>query len=144
MIQSQKQFTIHGCNGLLSEKHISRCYFDKNTRIIAMELHGFCDASERAYAAVVYLRMVDTTGNVQVTLITSKTKVAPIKRMTIPRLELCGAYLLARLLFHVKKVFNIPLNQVYAWTDSTIVLSWLIGDPRRFKTFVGNRISCII
>ena len=75
-----------------------------------MALHGFCDASERAYAAVVYLRMVDTTGNVQVTLITSKTKVAPIKRMTIPRLELCGAYLLARLLFHVKKVFNIPLN----------------------------------
>ena len=57
-----------------------------------------------------YLRVVDTTGNVQVILITSKTKVAPIKRMTIPRLELCGAYLLARLLL---RKFSIYLSTKY-------------------------------
>ena len=54
-----------------------------------MELHGFCDASEQAYAAVIYLRMMGLDGKIQVSLVTSKTKVAPIKRLTIPHLELC-------------------------------------------------------
>ena len=129
---------------LLSTKHIPRCYYSKTSRINAVELHGFCDASEKAYAAVVYLRMTDSDDRVQVTLVLSKTKVAPIKKLTIPRLELCGAYLLADLLHHVKQVFDLPLNQVYAWTDSTIVLSWLTGDPRRFKTFVNNRVAHIV
>lgn len=59
--------------------------------LLSMQLHGtgFCDASENAYAGVVYLR----TGDVEVSLVSSKTQVAPIKRLTIPRLELCGAYL---------------------------------------------------
>ena len=129
---------------LLSTKHIPRCYYSKTSHISAIQLHGFCDASESAYAAVVYLRLPDCDGSVQVTLVTSKTKVAPIKKLTIPRLELCGAYLLADLLYHVKQVFDLSLNQVYAWTDSTIVLDWLVGDPRRFKTFVNNRVSHIV
>ena len=129
---------------LLSEKSIPRCYFDKSTQIISFELHGFSDASEHAYAAVVYLRMTDRLGNVQVCMVTSKTKVAPIKRLTIPRLELCGAQLLAHLLNHAHQVLEIPLSHTCAWTDNTIVLNWLDGSPRRFKTFVGNRISTIM
>ena len=129
---------------LLSTKYIPRCYFSKEAHIISMELHGFCDASEQAYAAVIYLRMMDLDGGIQVSLVTSKTKVAPIKRLTIPRLELCGAYLLAQLLYHVQQVFNLSLDQIYAWTDSTIVLSWLIGNPRRFNTYVANRVSYIV
>ena len=62
---------------LLSTKHIPRCYFDKKTQLVALELHGFSDASENAYAAAVYLRMTDTFGRKQVSLISSKTKVAP-------------------------------------------------------------------
>ena len=125
---------------LLSNKHLPRCYFPLTVNIVAVELHGFCDASERAYAGVVYIRMIDSTGGIHLSIVASKTKVAPIKRLTIPRLELCGAYLLAQLLHHVQHVFNC----LYAWTDSTIVLSWLVGNPRRFKTFVGNRISYIV
>ena len=129
---------------LLVDKPIPRCYFPKIVQITSFQLQGFCDASELAYAVVVYLRMVDSDENVYMSLATSKTKVAPIKRLTIPRLELCGAHLLIRLLFHVREALRIPIQNVYAWTDSTIVLSWLEGNPRRFKTYIGNRVSSII
>ena len=128
----------------LSDRHIPRCYFPKGTQLETLQLHGFCDASEQAYASVIYLRVVGSDGKVHVTLVTSKTKVAPIKRLTIPRLELCGALLLAQLLHHVKELFHVPLSSVYAWSDSTIVLSWLIGNPRRFKAYVSNRVSQIM
>jgi len=59
-------------------------------------------------------------------------------------LELCGAQLLTKLLCHIKRILNVPVTSVFAWTDSTIVLSWLTGNPRRFKTYVGNRISFIV
>ena len=129
---------------MLTMKYIPRCYYDKRTSVASMELHGFSDASEQAYAAVVYLRIECTNGSTQVALVSSKTKVAPIKRLTIPRLELCGAQLLAQLLHHVRLVLDIPLNRSYAWTDSTIVLRWLVGSPKRFKTYVGNRVSNIV
>ena len=112
--------------------------------IAALQVHRFGDASESAYASVVYLRMVDTNDQVHVALVISKTKVAPIKRLTIPRLELCGAALLADLLYHAKELFDIPPGDVFAWTDSMVVLGWLRGSPRRFKPFVGNRVSTIM
>ena len=93
---------------------------------------------------VIYFRLTDSDGNVYISLVIAKTKVAPIKRLTIPRLELCGAHLLAQLLNHVKEVFHLSLRDIYAWTDSTIVLNWLTGNPRRFKTYVGNRVSSIL
>ena len=121
-------------------KHIPQWYFSKRTTIISTELHGFYDASERAYAAGVYLRMTDTDSNMQVTLVTSKTKVAPVKKLTIPCLWLCGAHLLAQLLYHIREVFELPIAQVFAWTDSTIVLSWLVGNPRQFKTYIASSV----
>ena len=130
--------------GLLSTKCIPRCYFPKDCRVMSIELHRFCDASESAYAAVVYARMTDSQGKIHMSIVMSKTKVAPIKRLTIPRLELCGAHMLAKLLNHVSSLFHVSLDKIYAWTDSTIVLSWLVGNPRRFKTYVGNRICDIV
>ena len=144
MTQSQK---LSGSNGVeldLPIKLIPRRYFDQSTQVAALQLHGFSDASQNFYAAVVYLRIIDTFGKTQVSLVSSKTKVAPIKKLTIPWLELCGAYLLTQLLFRIKNVFNMPLNSVYTWTDSTIVLNWLIGNPRRFKIYVGNQVSSIV
>jgi hypothetical protein len=112
---------------------------------VSTQLHGFCDASEDAYAGVIYLQSTDSDGNVHISLVITKTKVAPIKRLTtIPRFELCGANLLDQLLNHAKEVFHLPLRDIYAWSDSTIVLGWLSGSPRRFKTFVGNRVSSIV
>ena len=129
---------------LLADHRIPRCYYPTETKLCSMQLHGFSDASELAYAGVVYLRIEDTCGGVHIALVTSKTKVSPIKRLTIPRLELCGAHLLAQLLRHVQEVFHIPVHDIHAWTDSTIVLSWLVGNPRRFKPYVGNRVSHIV
>ena len=129
---------------LLSTKHIPRYYFRKDSHIVSRELHGFSDASELAYAAVVYLRMVNFDGKHYTSLVMSKTKVAPIKKQTIPRLELCGAVILAKILNHLWSIFIIPLQDTYAWTDSTVVLNWLIGNPRRFKTFVSNRVANIV
>lgn len=112
---------------LLSNKHIPRCYmyFPKQPKVKSFELHGFCDASETAYAAVAYIRAISSTGQPLTSLITAKTKVAPIKRLTIPRLELCGALILARMLHYLKSLFKLPLGKVHAWTDSTIVLCWM-------------------
>ena len=90
------------------------------------------------------MHMVNSNGKVHTSLVMSKTKVAPIKHLSIPRLELCGAQVLTQLLRHAKDVFQLPMNSIFAWTDSTIILNWLTGNPRRFKTFVGNRVSSIV
>lgn len=129
---------------LLRNHLIPRHYYRNLGDVIGTELHGFSDASELAYAAVVYLRSTDTGGVVHSSIVTAKTKVSPIKRVTIPRLELCGALVVAKLLHHCRKVLNVPLSDTYAWTDSTIVLSWLRGNPNRFKPFVGNRVAEIM
>ena len=123
---------------LLSTKCIPRFYFPKESKVHTLELHGFSDASEMAYAAVAYFHAITIDSDKYVSLITSKTKVAPIKRMSIPRLELCGALVLARLLNHLRRIVDIPLEKMFAWTDNTIVLHWMQGNPRRFKMFVGN------
>ena len=122
---------------LLSDIHIARCYSPSGFSVSSVQLHG-------AYGGVVYLRLTDPAGNVHTEIVVAKTKVSPIKRLSIPRLELCGAQLLTKLLCHGKRILNIPVTSVFAWTDSTIVLTWLTGNPRRFKTYVGNRISFII
>ncbi|XP_072946331.1 uncharacterized protein [Epargyreus clarus] len=109
-----------------------------------LELQGFCDASNGAYAAVVYARVVDCDGVVHVILLSSKTKVAPIKQVSIPRLELCGAVLLARLLHEISETLEVAKENVHAWTDSTVVLAWLRSHPSRWKTFVANRVSEIL
>ena len=108
-----------------------------------MQLHCFSDAPEAAYAGVVYLRITGSSSTVHVSLVMSKTKVAPIKRITKPHLELLEFHLVANLLnyMYIQKVLDVPSSSVFAWTDSIIVLSWLVSKPRRFKTFVGHRVS---
>jgi len=96
---------------------------------LSVEVHGFADASNRAYAAVVYLRLMHYSRNVRVSLICAKTRVAPVKTLSIPRLELNAVVLLSRLLLWTRR--SLPLGDVsiYGWTDSTIVLGWLRQHP---------------
>ena len=129
--------------GCLSEKHISRCYFPSGSSWSQAEFHGFSDVLEEDYGGVVNL-LAQINGAFHVSIVMAKTKVAQLKQQTIPCLELYGAYILAHLLHHVRKVLGIPLNRVHVWCDSMIVLRWLNGNPRRFKPFVANRISSII
>lgn len=108
-----------------------------------IELHGFSDASESAYAAVIYARSENEVGIVTSNLIFSKTRVSPLKKLSIPRLELCGAYLLAKLMKSIRENFSLPIEHCYYWTDSEVVLQWLHKSPSNLKTFVANRVAYI-
>ncbi|KAI5630846.1 pao retrotransposon peptidase domain-containing protein [Phthorimaea operculella] len=133
--------------------HLTRDCAHRDTRKLVPSvgckatLHGFCDASERGYAAAVYLRTASSTGTVHVRLVMAKSKVAPVRtRWTIPKLDLAGAALLARLLNHVTCNLRgtITLDEtVYAWTDSRIVLCWLQTSVHTLEVFVANRVSQI-
>lgn len=110
------------------------------------DLHGFCDSSEAAYGAVLYMKVVDQNDKVQILPVCSKARVAPIKKISLPRLELCAAVLLANLYEFFKNTYkmsdSLPIN-VHLWSDSTIALSWLRSHSSRWVTFVANRVSHI-
>ncbi|XP_053985485.1 uncharacterized protein LOC128879935 [Hylaeus volcanicus] len=106
----------------------------------SVELHGFCDASERAYAAVAYL-IVRQDAASTVSLLMTKSRVAPIKTISILRLELCGAVLLVRLLTSLKRGLGWTNVSTQAWSDSTVVLAWIKVHPSRWKPFVAHRVA---
>ena len=107
-------------------------------------MHGFSNALEKAYSAVVYVRSTYEHYQPLVTLVSAKTKVAPLKTLSIPRLELCGADLLSKLLNNVRQALDLPSTCINAWCDSTIILSWLDGSHKRYRSFVGIRIAAIL
>ncbi|XP_066595379.1 uncharacterized protein [Prorops nasuta] len=108
-----------------------------------LQLHGFSDASTAAYGACMYVRNIKKNGSITVTLICSKSRVAPIKSVTIPRLELCGALLLANLYQAIKKPLGMKFSRVIFWCDSTITLQWIKTVPDSLKPYVSNRVKKI-
>lgn len=108
-----------------------------------VEIHGFADASTVVYAAVSYLRVTSLSGTTITTLLAGKSKVAPLKTMTIPRLELSAAVLLSKLIDFVVHSFNLKNTPIHCWTDSTVTLAWLSKPPSHWKTFVAHRVADI-
>mgnify|MGYP002717571259 CR=1 FL=1 len=106
-----------------------------------VQLHGFCDASNRGYGACLYVRSRGNVGEILVRLLCAKSRVAPVKTITIPRLELCGTLLLAQLYHETSSTLkNIP-NRTVWWCDSTVALHWIKTQPHFLKTFVANRVT---
>ncbi|XP_062703696.1 uncharacterized protein LOC134286141 [Aedes albopictus] len=105
------------------------------------ELHCFADSSETAYGACIYVRSEAADGHVQVSLLASKSRVAPLSSTNIPRLELCAALLASRLYEKIVNALDMEFQASFFWSDSTIVLQWLKAPPRTWKTFVANRIA---
>ncbi len=121
---------------------IARPYFECPS--VFLSLHGFADASDRAYGAVLYLRAVQADGSIHTSLVTSKARVLPVKHVTVPRAELLGAVLLARLLSSTAKTLGVDHANTHAWSDSTITLFWISKSPAQLKDkFVANRVQII-
>lgn len=112
-----------------------------STPIQEIQLHGFSDAAKSAYGACLYVRVLYTDQSCSSRLLCSKSRIAPLKVISLPRLELCGAVLLARLFHKVHNAISLKFDKITLWTDSQIVLSWLNSDPCRWTTFVANRVS---
>ncbi|GFX16434.1 integrase_H2C2 domain-containing protein [Trichonephila clavipes] len=112
-------------------------------RAESIELHAFSNASEKAYGSSIYLKSIFALGEVKVCLVTSKSRVSPLKQISLPRLELCGAVLAAKLMKKMKEALNLQITAVHFWSDSTILISWIHRESRELKTFVANRVSKI-
>uniref|UniRef100_A0A1B0CTR4 Putative pao retrotransposon peptidase n=1 Tax=Lutzomyia longipalpis TaxID=7200 RepID=A0A1B0CTR4_LUTLO len=127
----------------LHQIQVPRCYADVEFRIrnAKCELHVFSDGSQEAWAAVAYLRFV-LTDKVHVAFVMAKSKVVPRKKgnYTIPRIELEGVVLGARLATQIKKNIGLEIHEQFHWTDSTTVLQWVNKDPSQFQQFVANRV----
>ncbi|XP_018405223.1 PREDICTED: uncharacterized protein LOC108781668 [Cyphomyrmex costatus] len=104
-------------------------------------MHGFCDASQNAYGACVYIRTELDANKYRLELLCSKSRIAPLKAVSLPRLELSAALLLARLMDKVRLSIDTSDIKVYLWSDSTITLSWISSESRMFSVFVANRIG---
>ena len=127
---------------IIKSIQIDRLVISKH-KLERMEIHGFSDASEVAYGACIYLRSIDVLGNITNKLLCSKSRVAPLKKLSLPRLELCAAMLLADMYQASSRALKTSFNKVRLWTDSMVVLSWIKSPAARWKIFVANRVNHI-
>ncbi|KAI4898689.1 hypothetical protein NFI96_003936 [Prochilodus magdalenae] len=126
----------------LSAVSLPRCYSADAAEEEGLEydLHVFCDASEKAYGAVAYLT-VHSGKTIHTSFVMVRSRVAPKRQQSIPRLELCAALAGAQLAKLVQTEVTLAICQTVLWTDSMTVLEWLQSDSCRFKVFVGTRVS---
>lgn len=126
---------------LLEEVRIARWIGTENGT--ETKLIGFADSSQKAFGAVIYARTENPNGSIQSHLVTSKTRVVPLKNVTIPRLELSAAESLSRLLTNISVSMEFKDTEYILWTDSSITLYWIRKQPGVLKQFVANRVASI-
>ena len=116
-------------------------FVSSNNETLKVELHGFCDSSEIVYCSVVYLRVISEAG-IKVFFLSSKSKVAPLKKVTIPRLELLSCVLLGDLLKSIRSALSgrISIDATRCWSDSKVALCWIRGNRKTWKPWVENRV----
>ncbi|XP_067932830.1 uncharacterized protein [Watersipora subatra] len=124
----------------LTALSIPRC-FKTETNIVSTELHHFSDASLNGYGACSYIKQVNDSGKILCNLILAKSQVAPLKKPTIPRLELQGAVTATRLANVLRKELKLSVDKETFWSDSQIVLGYISNDVRKFHLYVANRVS---
>ena len=125
----------------LTQLQIPRCLLEKGKTVDTVTLHTFVDASENAYGAVTYARYTYQDESVSTNIVAAKTRVAPSKALSIPRLELMAAVIGVRLSSKIASVMDLKMDQVVFWSDSVNVLWWVRGRSREFKPFVANRVG---
>lgn len=130
-------------NGII---HLEKFTIDrwlKTESLSKTQIHGFSDSSEAALGACLYVRSEYPNGMVTSNLLTSKTKVTPLRTVTIPRLELAAAEMLSRMLKRVMESMEWEAIDYVLWTDSSVAYHWIKKVPRELKTYVGNRVASI-
>ena len=129
----------------MEEVAIPRCISERvMTNARCVQLHHFCDASEQAYAAVSYMRVVHDDGSIHCSYLFGKAKLAPSKTDTIPRLELQAAVLAAQSHLLLADEMTIKFDEVHFWSDSMVVLGWLNNTESCLPMYVARRVASII
>lgn len=122
---------------------IPRCFSTALMVSTNVQLHVFADASEQAFSAVAYWR-IEHEGRCEVAFVTGKTRCAPVKRLSVPRLELQAAILAVRVHHCLRDCIGVNVTKTVMWTDSTTVLRWIRSTQRRYQQFVAHRIGEIL
>ena len=125
----------------LSATAVPRWYGSQEEPPRLRQLHVFCDASERAFGAAAFLRQVYRDGQVFCSLVMSRCRVAPLKKLSIVRLETQAAVMAVRLACCVRKELTMEIHETVFWSDSQVVLGYIANNSRRFHTFVANRVA---
>ena len=128
----------------LEKLAVKRCFRPCDFgEISSSELHHFSDTSQKGYGAVSYLKIVDKRGRVHCSFVMGKSRLTPLKAVTIPRMELSAAVVATRLDRIIRSESDLEIDRSYFWTDSTCVLRYIHNEATRFQTFVANRITKI-
>ncbi|XP_055632447.1 uncharacterized protein LOC129772938 [Toxorhynchites rutilus septentrionalis] len=130
----------------INKVRVPRCYFrpPDSFSFENVQLHVFVDASPTAYSCACYFHIINAQGEVEVSLVAAKAKVAPLKHMSIPRLELQACVLGSRMMKLVVDGHTFSISKRYSWTDSQTAHTWINKDPHIYRPFVAHRVAEIL